>query len=258
MAEVCGEVSMFESVKQGAGQNTISYFVSFLISVATHAVILGAMVSLPLIFYSPLRAHSPVVWFMDSPDLSKKAPPPPSSSTAAAKEHTAPDSIIHKGPFIPPEKIPYGIPPATDLPEPAGIYQSRAGGGIAAGIHELESGSLVEDLLSEAVPDLAPPKPPDKPKVVRAFSELQESKLIYRVNPVYSELALKARVSGKVVLAAVINEEGSVTDLRVLSGHPLLRKSAVDAVSQWKYLPTILNGEPVSVSALVTVVFRIR
>jgi len=260
MAEVCGEVSMFESVKQGVRQNTISYIVSFFVSIVTHAVILGAMVSLPLIFYSPLSAHSPVAWLIDSPALSKKAPPPPplSSSTPAAKENTGPGDIIHKGPLAPPERIPNGIPAAMDLPEAAEVYRRGAGIGIGIGIQELESGSLVDNLLSMPVPDLEPPKPPDKPKVVRVFSELQESKLIYRVNPVYPALAIKMHVSGKVVLAAVINEEGSVTDLRVLSGHPLLKQSAVEAVSQWKYLPTILNGEPVSVSALVTVVFRIR
>ena len=94
--------------------------------------------------------------------------------------------------------------------------------------------------------------------MIQVVSELQESKLVLRVNPVYPELAIRARVSGTVVLAAIIDEEGNVTNLKVLSGHPFLTKAAVEAVSQWKYRPTILNGEPVSVSAGVTVVFRIR
>ena len=251
---------MFESVKQGVRSNTISYFVSFLVSIITHAVILGVIVSLPLIFYSPLKAYTPAAWFIESPVLSKKAPPPPppSSSTAAKKEDAGPNQITYRDPLTPPPIIPDGIPAPMNLPAPAGINRLSAGGGIGIGIHELESGSLVDDLLSEPVPDLKPPKPPDKPKVVQVASELQESKLIHRVTPVYPELAVKARVSGTVVLAAVINEEGSVTDLRVLSGHPLLNESAREAVSQWKYSPTVLNGEPVSVSALVTVVFRLQ
>ncbi len=191
MAEVCGEVSMFESVKQGVRPNKISYFVSFLVSVITHAAILGAMVSLPLIFYSPLKAHGPVAWFIDSPVLSKKAPPPPppSSSTAAVREDARPDEIIYRGPLAPPKRIPDGIPPATDLPAPVRINRQGAVGGTDIGIHELESGSLVDDLLSEPAPDLEPPKPPDKPKLVHVVSELQESKLIHKVNPVYPELA---------------------------------------------------------------------
>ena len=114
---------MFESVKQGVQQNTISYFVSFLVSIITHAVILGVIVSLPLIFYSPLKAYTPAAWFIESPDLSKKAPPPPppSSSSAVKKEDAGPDQPVYKGPLAPPPKIPDGIPPPENLPAPAGI-----------------------------------------------------------------------------------------------------------------------------------------
>jgi len=78
------------------------------------------------------------------------------------------------------------------------------------------------------------------------------------VNPAYPPLAAKAHVQGSVILEAVVDEEGSVSTLKVLSGHPLLVEAALQAVRQWKYSPTVLNGEPVSVIATVTVIFRMN
>jgi protein TonB len=87
---------------------------------------------------------------------------------------------------------------------------------------------------------------------------VQESKLIRRVEPAYPELAKRARVQGKVVLVVTVDEEGNVTDIRVTSGHPLLDEAALSAVKQWKYSPTLLNGEPVPVIANVTVFFNLK
>ncbi len=79
------------------------------------------------------------------------------------------------------------------------------------------------------------------------------SKLIYRVEPVYPEEALAAGLQGVVILVATVNEIGVVTDVRVTRGHPFLIQSAVDAVRQWRYSPTYLNGMAVPVTATVTV-----
>lgn len=254
---------MFESVRQDVRPNAMSYFVSLLLSIVTHAVILGVAVTIPLIFYSPLNAYSPVTWLIDSPVLSKKAPPPPppSRSTAATKPSAGTDGIIYKGPLVPPEKIPAGVPPPIDLPGLAGFNRLGPGDGWSGvGItgQTPPAGDWMADLLNKPVPELPPPEPPAKSELVHVVSELQESKLIFKVNPVYPEMAVRARVSGAVVLAAIIDEEGSVTNLKVLSGHPLLTKAALEAVRQWKYRPTILNGEPVTVSAVVTIVFKIQ
>lgn len=81
-------------------------------------------------------------------------------------------------------------------------------------------------------------------------------KLIKRVDPVYPQLALRARVEGEVFLEVRIDEQGKVSRVDVLRGHPLLNQAAVDAVSQWIYAPTLLNGKPVSAVATVTVNFH--
>jgi protein TonB len=79
--------------------------------------------------------------------------------------------------------------------------------------------------------------------------------MISQVRPVYPPLAKQARIQGVVVLEAVIGKDGKIQNLRVITGHPLLIKAAQDAVSQWEYKPTMLNGEPVEVVTTVTVNF---
>jgi protein TonB len=84
---------------------------------------------------------------------------------------------------------------------------------------------------------------------------MMEGNLIYRVQPVYPPMARTARIQGPVVLRAIISKSGAIENLQVVSGHPMLVKSAIEAVSQWRYRPYILNDEPVEVETQVTVNF---
>lgn len=111
---------------------------------------------------------------------------------------------------------------------------------------------------------VAPPPPPPKPvatpepaPVTRLMvgGDVMASKLLHRVQPVYPEIARRARIQGSVLLHGVITREGRISKLRVLSGHPLLVKAAMDAVSQWLYSPTLLNQKPVEVEAPIEVRF---
>jgi protein TonB len=86
---------------------------------------------------------------------------------------------------------------------------------------------------------------------------MMEGNLIYRVQPQYPALARQARVQGIVVLRAMISREGKIENLQVISGHPLLVQSAMDAVRQWRYRPYFLNNEPVGVETQVTVNFTL-
>jgi TonB family protein len=98
-------------------------------------------------------------------------------------------------------------------------------------------------------------RPIVKREPIKVGGNIQESKLIRRVEPIYPELAKRARIQGRVVLVVTVDEQGNVTEVRVNSGHPLLNEAVVTAVRQWKYSPTLLNGEPVPVIATVTVRF---
>jgi periplasmic protein TonB len=80
---------------------------------------------------------------------------------------------------------------------------------------------------------------------------------IHDATPWYPPLAAKAHIQGDVILHAIIDTTGNVTRLRVLSGHPLLAQSALDAVKQWKYRPYLLEGKPVEVDTTITVKFHL-
>lgn len=96
---------------------------------------------------------------------------------------------------------------------------------------------------------------PERPLRRDVGGDVQQANLLHQVKPLYPATARTVRVQGAVVMEAVIDRAGRVENLRVLSGHPVLVPAALDAVRQWRYRPTLLNGEPVEVITLVTVNF---
>ena len=84
------------------------------------------------------------------------------------------------------------------------------------------------------------------------------ARLVYQGKPVYPPLARQARIYGDVIIDAVIDVNGNVVEMQVISGHPLLVPAALQALRQWKYQPTILNDEPVPVKLLVTLKFTLQ
>ena len=92
---------------------------------------------------------------------------------------------------------------------------------------------------------------------IRIGAAVQEQKLLHRIDPIYPPLAIRARIQGIVKLNVVISKEGAVKNVSVVSGHPLLVPSALEAVKQWSYQPTLLNGNPVEVVTEVTVPFNL-
>jgi protein TonB len=108
-----------------------------------------------------------------------------------------------------------------------------------------------------------PPKPkpaaetkqPDKP--LRLGGEVLAAKLVKKVIPVYPSLARQVRISGKVELLGVIARDGTIQHLQVVSGHPLLVQAALEAVRQWIYSPTLLNGQAMEVIAPISVNFTL-
>ena len=108
------------------------------------------------------------------------------------------------------------------------------------------------------MPVPAPPEPkPEKPRVIR-LSVIDPGKLVHRVEPVYPPLARQTHLEGTVRLRAGIGTDGAMREVEILSGHVLLAWAARDAVLQWRYKPTLLNGQPVEVETQITVVFTLR
>ena len=124
-----------------------------------------------------------------------------------------------------------------------------------------------DGLFSNPLGKLQPPTVPAEPKsdppkaaaatAIRVSSGLQASKLIYQIKPPYPPLARQTHTQGVVKLHAIIGRDGSIQQLQVLAGHPLLVQAAVDAVRQWRYSPTLLNGQPVEVVTQIDVNFTL-
>jgi len=109
---------------------------------------------------------------------------------------------------------------------------------------------------------LAPPPPPPPKKEApkgpqRVGGNVMAANLIRQVKPSYPPLARQARISGTVVFSAIISKEGTIENLALVSGHPLLVAAAREAVSQWVYKPTLLNNEPVEVATTISVNFTL-
>jgi TonB family protein len=106
-------------------------------------------------------------------------------------------------------------------------------------------------------PPGAAPEGPIKPQIIRK-THLDPGMLIHRVEPLYPALARQIRREGRVELRAIIGTDGSIQSLQVVAGDPLFLQSAVEAVQQWRYKPTYLNGQAVEVDTYVTVVYTLQ
>lgn len=139
-------------------------------------------------------------------------------------------------------------------------------GGVPGGVPGGTMGGVIGGIIG-SVPTAAPPPPPppkveEKPKPqtpqrIRVGGNVQSAKLRRQPKPGYPPLARQARIQGSVRFTAVIAKDGTIQNLQLISGHPLLVQSAQDAVKQWAYEPTLLNGEPVEVITQIDVNFTL-
>ena len=158
-------------------------------------------------------------------------------------------------------------PTSTGIPAPVHKTQEAppppvdTTGGVVGGLAECRRspGGVLSEVLSSArsVPVLAKTPVPTPVKRMRVASRVAEANLIHDVAPQYPPEAGRARIEGAVVLMAVIGKDGSVQDVRVESGLPILAQAAIDAVKQWRYRPYLLNGEPVEVDSRITINFTL-
>jgi periplasmic protein TonB len=147
------------------------------------------------------------------------------------------------------------------MPAPSAGVVGGVPGGVPGGTPSGVIGGIIGGLPSAAPPPPPPPpakveKPPT-PSRIRVGGNVQQASLLRQPKPTYPPLAKQARIQGTVRFEAVIAKDGTIQNLRVLSGHPLLIQSATDAVKQWVYKPTQLNGEPVEVVTTIDVNFTL-
>jgi protein TonB len=179
-------------------------------------------------------------------------PPEPAPRTAAQpplpKAGVSAPRLLNHGILIEPPRIPTRV----DVSEegPLAPEAPLAEGPLSAG-----SGMDLLNAMPNSAEIVKRPAVASVPQRVPVTSTIEAAKLISRVQPVYPQLAIQARIQGNVVLHAIIGRDGQVSELEVLSGHPLLVNAALDAVRQWRYNPTLLNGQAVEVETTITVSF---
>jgi len=188
--------------------------------------------------------------------------PPQLTFFGAWREHNPAHHVVlpttARKPAIP-NPFPQPAPPVTSVdtlrPEEPGVpILDLPGEGVPGAVQMTEMGRtqpLVEP------PRAAQPAQQEK-HTVKVSEGVLEAQLISRIEPQFPSLALQTKTQGTVRLHAIISRDGRITSLDVLSGHPFLVKAALDAVRQWRYRPTLLNGEPVEVETSITVIFRLR
>ena len=218
-----------------------------LASFGLQAVIVGLLLLIPMLTTVGL----PLARTVSTPiTMGRRSPRPAAQPHEGAVRNTGVHVIPYSGQIMAPSHIDHGIPPdddkviADDLDEAPQIGTGGYGGG--------DTGLPLPITGSRPVP--MPPAPKPVTSVFRR-SEILQGMLIRKVEPKYPPLAMAARIQGPVVLAAVISKNGTIDNLHLVSGHPMLVPAALDAVSQWRYRPYILNGEVIEVETQITVNF---
>ncbi len=226
---------------------TTTVCVSF--AVQTAAVIIGILI--PMTYFDALPTAQ-----LKSLLVAPPPPPPAAPSQPVSKVVKFVPRQFEVGLLVAPTRVPKTIamikeselPPSSAAVDTAGVVNPKA-------------------LLEMLVPASAVAPPPllaiekngaAPPAHVRVGGVVQSAKLVRQPRPVYPELARRARIQGVVKLHALISKDGIIEDLRIVSGDPLLAPAALEAVKQWVYRPTLLNGEPVGVETEIDVNFALQ
>jgi len=203
------------------------------------------------------RATQPEIQSVDKPGVVPKRElitSAPSQRTSASRSPIQKPPPVHLNPLQANPVRPKPAPSQAVVREEPGVpaLPNATVGGPAAGA----AGSALSGLTP---PDTSLPPPPAGPlQRVRAGGLVAAPKLISKTTPVYPNVAKESRVQGTVRLGAIIDKDGSIANLTVISGPSLLIKPAMDAVKEWRYQPTILDGNPVEVETTVDVNFALN
>ena len=211
---------------------------TLVLSILVHLAAIGAVIVVPLVATDVLPEPRRAVEFLVVRPVVIEPPPPP------VEQRTQPPPPLTSLDAAPIE-MPVGLAPEPDvLPPPP----------LEPGPSTVEGVPMLGDAV-DATPLLPPPV--DRAPV-RVGGTISRPERVRYVAPDYPPLARTARVEGTVILEAVLDIEGRVREARVLRSVPLLDAAALEAVQQWQFTPTLLNGEPVPVVLSVTVVFSLR
>jgi protein TonB len=256
---------MFEQTfVDGVGRTNKSWTV--LVSFIGQIALITVAVILPLI-YTDVLPTATLASMLTAPPPPPPPPPPPAAAQPIKVVKVIPRQF-DAGKLMAPKVVPKEIATIKEEELPPAV-SGVAGvvGGVSGGVAGGAVGGVLGGIIG-AVPTAAPPPPPPPPPAavkkveavqrIKVGGNVQSAAIIRKVPPVYPQLAKSARVSGVVHLAAIIAKDGTIQELHSLGGPALLIQAAMDAVKQWVYHPTMLNGEPVQVETTIDVNFTLN
>jgi protein TonB len=219
---------------------------SFLLQVS----LIGVLILIPLI-YTDALPKTQLMTFLVAPPPPPPPPPPPAAAPVKVVKMV---SEVVNGQLRTPTKIPDKVQMIKEEEAPPDLGAGGVPGGVPGGIPGGSTGGVIGGILSSTHVDVPKVATPQR---VRVSTGVATGLLIRKVAPTYPQLAKQARIQGQVVLRAEISKDGTIQNLQLISGHPMLAPAAIEAVKQWRYKPYLLNGEPVAVDTEVIVNFSL-
>ena len=225
--------------------------VPILISMSAQLALVGAIV-VPVLFFAGALPEVPTMMAFVAEASAPPPPPPPPPPPAAKSPGPAPAKPAPSPGAAPVE------PPSTIQPErPNDEGDIGVPGGVEGGIPGGVLGGVVGGLPGD-IPPPPPPAPPPPRAPVRVGGQIQAPALVSKVDPIYPEVAVSARIRGVVILEANVDRDGRVVDVKVLrTASRLLDHAAITAVRQWQYRPLVLNGSPEPFVLTVVLTFNL-
>jgi protein TonB len=244
---------MFDELVISSGQKKTNKSWTVVVSAIIQAGLLSILILLPLIYTEALPKQ-----LLNTFLVAPAPPPPPPPPAAPVQRIVKPVArIIQQGKMMAPTVIPKKVAMIKEEEMPPDVGNVGVVGGVPGGIAGGQAGGVLGGIIGGAPGSNMPPPPKVTPKRIVVGGNVQSAKIIRQPLPVYPPIAKSAHMQGTVVLHAIIDKDGSVQELQYISGPPILMKNAMDAVRQWRYQPTLLNGEPVQVDTTISVVFSL-
>jgi periplasmic protein TonB len=231
----------------------------FIASIFIHALFLGILLMIPFYFTEGIDLTQFTRTLLVAPP---PPPPPPPAAPAVVKQVVPVQRVfMHAGKLMAPSAIPQKIAMIKEQELPPDLGGEGVVGGVPGGVPGGQMGGVIGGIITGADKTFIPAVPHPMPTLkapLRVGGRVKPPRPISTPQPVYPQLARMGRIEGEVILDTVIDADGSVVQLRVISGPPLLIPAAVEAVTKWKYEPTYLNEQPVPVSMTVIVRFNLQ
>jgi periplasmic protein TonB len=237
---------------------TGSQMLSGVVAVLLHVVVIAGPLLAGLYYTDSIniKQYASVILVAPPPP----PPPPPPATGQVIKPKVVHHVLMNAGKLLAPTVIPKHV---AEIKEPPLADDSFGGviGGVPGGVPGGQLGGVLGGVIGGVLNTAARPVPPPptvKPNgPVRVGGHVRQPKVIVQVLPKYPVLARETHVQGQVRIDAVLDEQGNVVEMKIVSGHPLLYQAALDALKQWKYQPTYLNDRPIAVRLIVTINFQL-